>query len=121
MDQFKDIRPYHDEEIRLVLDKLITNPEFLASIASFYAPRLARLLPAIMRGVAQKKLKGQLESVDSVAAMQDVIAGYMDKMIEDTTTELTHSGIENLQKGKSYLFISWPNLFHLVGSIYKIL
>ena len=106
MDQFKDIRPYHDEEIRLVLDKLITNPEFLASIASFYAPRLARLLPAIMRGVAQKKLKGQLESVDSVATMQDVIAGYMDKMIEDTTTELTHSGIENLQKGKSYLFIS---------------
>lgn len=106
MDQFKDIRPYNDEEIRPVLDKLITNPEFLASIASFYSPRLSRLFPGVMRRVAEKKLKGQLKSVDSVATMQDVIAGYMDKMIEDTTTSLTHSGIENLQQGKSYLFIS---------------
>lgn len=106
MDQFKEIRPYHDEEIRPVLDKLIANPEFLASIASFYSPRLTRLFPSTMRGIAEKKLKGQLKSVNSVATMQDVIAGYMDKMIEDTTTSLTHSGIENLQQGKSYLFIS---------------
>lgn len=106
MDQFKEIRPYHDEEIRPVLDKLITNPEFLASIASFYSPRLARLFPGMMRGIAENKLKGQLKSVDSVATMQDVIAVYMDKMIEDTTTSLTHSGIENLQQDKSYLFIS---------------
>lgn len=106
MDQYKDIRPYNDEEIRPVLDKLITNPEFLASIASFYSPRLSKLFPGVMRSVAGKKLKGQLKTVNSVAAMQDVIAGYMDKMIEDTTTSLTHSGIENLQQGKSYLFIS---------------
>ena len=106
MDQFKDIRPYLDEEIRPVLDKLITNPEFIDSIASFYSPRLTRLLPNMMRRVAEKKLRSQLKSVNSVATMQDVIAGYMDKMIEDTTTKLTHSGIENLEKGKNYLFIS---------------
>jgi hypothetical protein len=38
--------------------------------------------------------------------MQDVIATYMDKMIERTTTSLTHSGMEGLSKDKSYLFIS---------------
>tara|TARA_Y100000814_G_scaffold289815_1_gene263339 strand:+ start:50 stop:997 length:948 start_codon:yes stop_codon:yes gene_type:complete len=38
--------------------------------------------------------------------MQDVIAEYMDKMIHDTTTKLTHSGMENLEKGRNYLFIS---------------
>ncbi|PCJ22173.1 MAG: glycerol acyltransferase [SAR86 cluster bacterium] len=106
MDKFKDIRPYHDGEIRPVIDKLIENPEFLASIASFYAPRMARLFPAMMRNVAHNKLKGQLKAVCDVATMQDVIAVYMDKMIQDTTTGLTHSGIENLQEGKSYLFIS---------------
>jgi 1-acyl-sn-glycerol-3-phosphate acyltransferase len=30
----------------------------------------------------------------------------MDKMIERTTTSLTHSGMEGLSKDKSYLFIS---------------
>ena len=37
--------------------------------------------------------------------MQDVIATYMDKMILDTTTNLTHSGMEGLKEGRSYLFI----------------
>ncbi len=106
MDEFKDIRPYHDDEIRSVLDKLITDPEFLASIASFYFPRLTRLFPAIMHAAAQRKLRVQLKGVHNVATMQDVIADYMDKMIEDTTTALTHSGMENLKQDRSYLFIS---------------
>ena len=38
--------------------------------------------------------------------MQDVIAIYMDKMILDTTTKLTHSGLENLAEDRGYLFIS---------------
>lgn len=106
MDEFKDIRPYHDHEIRPVLDKLITNPEFLASVASFYYPRLTRFFPAMMHFAARRKLQDQLQGVHNVAAMQDVIADYMDKMIEDTTTALTHSGMENLKEGRSYLFIS---------------
>jgi 1-acyl-sn-glycerol-3-phosphate acyltransferase len=106
MDKFQDIRPYHDDEIRPVLDRLITDPEFLSSIASFYAPKLSRLFPAIMRSVARKKLGKQVQTVHDVASMQHVIAEYMYKMIEDTTTSLTHSGIENLDQDKSYLFIS---------------
>ena len=106
MDKFKSIRPYHDDEIRPVLDRLITDPEFLSSIASFYAPRLSRLFPGVMRLLARNRLKGQVASVHDVASMQDVIAGYMYKMIEDTTTSLTHSGLENLDSERSYLFIS---------------
>lgn len=105
-DKFREIRPYHDEEIRPVLDKLIDDPQLLRSIASFYAPRLTRLMPAVMRIVARRKLQGQLRNVHDVATMQDIIAEYMDKMIEDTTTSLTHSGMEHLQQGKSYVFIS---------------
>jgi glycerol-3-phosphate O-acyltransferase len=41
-----------------------------------------------------------------VASMQDVIADYMYKMIEDTTTSLTHSGLEHLDSERSYLFVS---------------
>ncbi|MFK7864475.1 MAG: 1-acyl-sn-glycerol-3-phosphate acyltransferase [Pseudohongiellaceae bacterium] len=106
MDKFKDIRPYLDGEIRPVLDKLIKDPEFLVSIAQFYFPRLTKLMPAAMRFAAAGKLKGQLKNVCDIATMQDVIAQYMDKMIEDTTTSLTHSGLENLVDGRNYLFIS---------------
>lgn len=106
MDKFKDIRPYLDDEIRPVLDNLINDRGFLYSIARFYYPRLTRLFPGIMRRAAHGKLKQQLKSVHDVASMQDVIAGYMDKMIHDTTTALTHSGMENLKAGRNYLFIS---------------
>ncbi len=106
MDKFKDIRPYHDHEIRPVVDRLITNPEFLSSIASFYSPKLSRLFPGVMRRIAREKLKGQVASVHDVASMQDIIAVYMYKMIEDTTTSLTHSGLEHLDDKRSYLFVS---------------
>jgi 1-acyl-sn-glycerol-3-phosphate acyltransferase len=106
MDRFKDIRPYNDDEIRAVLDQLITDQEFLYSIASFYSPKLSSLVPFFTKALARKKLQSQLTDVHDVASMQDVIAGYMDKMIEDTTTSLTHSGMENLKEGRSYLFIS---------------
>lgn len=106
MDKFKEIRPYYDEEIRPVLDRLVTDPEFLSSIASFYAPKMSRLFPGVMRLIARRKLKGQVASVHDVASMQDVIADYMYKMIEDTTTNLTHSGLDRLDSERSYLFVS---------------
>ena len=59
-----------------------------------------------MRWLARSKLRSQLKNVYDVRSMQDVIAEYMDKMIHDTTTKLTHSGMENLEKGRNYLFIS---------------
>jgi glycerol-3-phosphate O-acyltransferase len=105
MDKFKDIRPYSDQEIRPVLDRLVTDPEFLSSIAGFYAPRMSRILPGVMRSLARRKLKGQVASVHDVASMQDVIAEYMYKMIEDTTTSLTHSGLDQLDSERSYLFV----------------
>lgn len=104
-DKFKDIRPYLDHEIRPVLDRLITDSEFLDSIARFYYPRLMKFFPGPILSMASKKLSSQVKAVHDVKSMQDVIADYMDKMIHDTTTELTHSGLENLKVGRSHLFI----------------
>ena len=106
MEKFDAIRPYRDEEIREVLERLLQDREFIESIANFFHPRLSSVLPFLMRWLAQNKLRTQLKDVYDVRSMQDVIAGYMDKMIHDTTTKLTHSGMENLEKGRNYLFIS---------------
>jgi glycerol-3-phosphate O-acyltransferase len=88
------------------LDKLLNDREMLASIASFYAPSFARLLPFAARLLAKRKLSAQLRGVESIKSMQHVIAAYMDKMIEDTTTSLSHSGLDKLSPTRSYVFIS---------------
>lgn len=104
-DPFKDIRPYSDAEIRPVLDNLMSDREFIGSIANFYFPTLSKILPPIPYYLARIRLRKQLSGVKDVATMQDVIALYMDKMIEDTTTSLSNSGLENLTAGRSYLFV----------------
>ena len=106
MDQFQDIRPYNDDEVRPVIDALLTNSEFVASIASFAIPKLYRMIPSLARFLTHRKLAKQLRDVNDVKTMQSVIAVYMDQMIEKTTSQLTHSGLENLSKDKNYLFIS---------------
>lgn len=105
-DPFKDIRPYNDDEIRPVLDSLLADDEFIRSIAGFSHPRLFKFLPVLVCALSRRKLTAELKNVSNVKSMQDVIATYMDKMIERTTTSLTHSGLEGLSKDKSYLFIS---------------
>ena len=106
MEKFNEIRPYTDEEISEVLERLLIDQEFLGSIANFYYPRLTSLLPSLMNWLAKGRLRSQLRDVSDVSSMQDVIAKYMEKMIHDTTTQLTHSGMENLKEGRNYLFIS---------------
>lgn len=106
MDPFKEIRPYHDEEIRPVLDTLLKNRDFIRSIAGFSHPTLFRWFPWLLTRVTRQRLTAQLKNVNSVKSMQDVIAGYMDQMIERTTSRLTNSGLDKLSHDKSYLFIS---------------
>jgi len=105
-DPFQDIRPYNDDEIRCVLDRLLTDPDFIRSIAQFNFPRSHRFLPGAVHWLTRNRLAVQLKNVNSVATMQDVIASYMDRMIERTTSALTHSGLENLSPAQAHLFIS---------------
>ena len=105
-DPFQDIRPYNDNEIRYVLDRLLTDPDFIRSIAQFNLPLSHRFLPGPVQWLTRNRLAAQLKNVNSVATMQDVIARYMDRMIERTTSALTHSGLENLSPDRAHLFIS---------------
>jgi len=106
MDEFKDIRPYMDHEIRPVIEALLKDREFIGSVARFYFPRLSKLAPPLMNTLVRQRLHIQLKNVNSVATVQDVISFYMDKMIRDTTTSLSQEGLSQLDHSKNYLFIS---------------
>lgn len=106
MDEFNEIRPYQDHEIRPVLDALLTNREFTRSVAKFYNPSLARFMMPVLDLLARRMLRSQVAKVNSVATMQDIIADYMEKMIRDTTSGLTYSELDKLKGTGSHVFIT---------------
>jgi len=46
-DEFADIRPYHDHEVREVLDGLIEDDEFISAIINLRIKRQTKLMKAL--------------------------------------------------------------------------
>lgn len=105
-DPFADIRPYRDNEVAAVLTRLLGDPEFLDAIAAFRLGAVAGVVPALSRPLMRFMLARQVRSVHDVAGMQAVIESYMDRMIERSTSGFSVSGLERLEPGRAYLFIS---------------
>ena len=103
---FEDIRPYNDSEVRSVLDRLSADPEFLDLLASFRFPKLVRKAPWLLRPFVRRFAKKVFAGLDSVDDLQKAIRAGMRKLLADTNTEVTFSGLDALDKGKSYLLLS---------------
>lgn len=105
-DLFADIRPYHDDEVPAALERLMNDDELLAAIAHFRFPRLSRLMGGLLKPMIRRALHKRWAQVRSVRDVQTEVAHFMEQMIASTTQGVTYSGLEHLESGKSYLFIS---------------
>ncbi|MEH6515982.1 MAG: 1-acyl-sn-glycerol-3-phosphate acyltransferase [Halioglobus sp.] len=105
-DPFADIRPYRDEEVPAVLTRLLHDKEFLTSLARLRLGAIARVCPPLWRKVAHYYLNRELRGVQDVHGMQMVVKGYMAKMIAQTTSGFSVSGLDQLDPNRSYLFMS---------------
>lgn len=105
-DQFADIRPYRDDEVRTVVTRLLSDNEFLENIARLRAPWLTGRFPGLVRPLVRWLLRRELGGVDSVYALQTIVKKYMDRMIERSTDQFTISGLAALSPDQSYLFMS---------------
>ncbi|WP_271272806.1 lysophospholipid acyltransferase family protein [Aliamphritea hakodatensis] len=105
-DPYQNIRPYHDREVNLVLNKLIRNDEFISAITRYQFPQLASWLGFLLKPAIRIFLAQKTDEVKAIADFQGLVAGYMEKMISRTTTRLSCSGFENLDSDEAYLFIS---------------
>jgi 1-acyl-sn-glycerol-3-phosphate acyltransferase len=105
-DPFADIRPYRDEEVLPVLQRLLKNPDFLRAIASLRFERATNLVPWLIRPLVRCFLKWELRDVHDVHTMQTVIKRYMDRMISASSGGFTVSGVEALDSDQAYLFMS---------------
>ena len=105
-DPFADIRPYRDEEVADVLARLLRDPGFLDAIAKLRLGAVAGLAPVLLRPVVRCLLAREVRGVADVSTMQSVIKRYMDRMIEQSTGGFSVSGLDNLQPGRAYLYMS---------------
>ena len=106
MQNFDAIRPYRDDEVPGVIERLANDPALLRAAAAFFAPRLARWLPGLARFAARRVIQRRTAGLDSVHDVQFWLADHMARVVRDTTVELTIDGLDALEPGVPYLFLS---------------
>lgn len=106
MQEFDDIRPYRDDEVRRVIDTLLEDLDFSRAMAKFRYPKFYRWFPGPVCRLAQGALKKEFHEVQNIQDVQVIIEKHLDKLIETTTSGLTQTGLEQLDPKVPYLFIS---------------
>jgi hypothetical protein len=106
MDPFADIRPFNDAEVPAALQRLLADTEFIEAITrlrfKWLPGSLSRLLHPLVRAVMRHELAG----IDGVDSLQHVIESYMSRMIQDSTTGFTVSGLDELPASPACLLMS---------------
>lgn len=105
-DIYADIRPYNDDEVAPAIARLIADDEFIQAILHYRFPHMSGPFGWLLSPLIKFRLKRRLAKLNTVLAVQQQVAGFMDQMIASTTNNVTVSGIEHLTPGKAYLFIS---------------
>jgi 1-acyl-sn-glycerol-3-phosphate acyltransferase len=103
---FDDIRPYRDDEVVAVIQKLINDPSLLASIASFKMPRMNKLLPSLSQWLVKTTLKLRASKFHNIEQIQNEVAKYLHQLIKKSTDGVTFHGLEKIDTSKPMLFIS---------------
>lgn len=106
MQNYESIRPYRDDEVADVIQRLVHDPALLRAAARFFAPKLSRWLPWLARQLTQRFIENRTAQLNSVQDVQLWLAKYMARVIRDSVHELTVEGLAELPTGIPYLFIS---------------
>ena len=94
-DLYSDIRPYNDDEIPAALERIVNDPFFVPAV-NFAFP------DADMERIAEV-----VRTCKTVDQMQErVMFSIIQRIIDATIDNFTSSGVEHIEKGKGYLYIS---------------
>ncbi len=118
---FEEIRPYRDDEIAMVVARLVDDQEFIATLARMKFPRLMDRLPRFLRPVVStlihravhRVLGREFGHLHSVRQCQELIAEQLDALLDRVADGITVSGLDKLvgvqdpSTGgqKAYLFV----------------
>ncbi|MFD1261585.1 1-acyl-sn-glycerol-3-phosphate acyltransferase [Entomomonas asaccharolytica] len=106
MGQFNTIRPYHDDEVPAVIERLSKDNEFINTVLKFRFPHLSSSFGWLLRPFIARKLKNYLSKIHSVRDLQLKIADYVEHSISSSIERFTYSGGENVDTQCKYLFMA---------------
>ncbi len=107
-DDYRDIRPYNDNEIQEVLNRIIRHPWALELIRRAKFPKLNTILFGLIKPFVVMNLQKQVRNIKTVHQFQkDIIVRIvLDRIRTSSTDGITVDGLENMEKGRGYLLIS---------------
>lgn len=101
-----DIRPFPDEEVNTVIQRLIGQRAFLHLVGRFRIGKAYTLAPPVFRLWIWLRLRAIFGGIHSVEALQECIAPFVDRGLRRTTRDIAWSGLENLDASRASLFLS---------------
>ena len=94
-DLYADIRPYNDDEIPAALERIANDPAFIPAV-NFAFP-----------DADMERIREVVRTCKTVDQMQErVMISIIRRIIETSVDNFTWSGLENIERGKGYLYIS---------------
>ncbi|MDB9775408.1 1-acyl-sn-glycerol-3-phosphate acyltransferase [Vicingaceae bacterium] len=94
--EFEDIRPLHDNEVKEGIARLLNVQEFKGMVDYAFQGK-----------IPFEQIEQQLRQITTVKQFQSgLITKMLGFVIAKTSESFTFSGLENLEKGKAYLFLS---------------
>ncbi|MDC7126340.1 MAG: 1-acyl-sn-glycerol-3-phosphate acyltransferase [Spirochaetales bacterium] len=108
LNEFEDIRPYNDEEFPEIIKRLSRNKYLKDFIVNLKWPNSPNLCRRPAGKLVEFMIRKELGHYKTIAEFQEKFSiGRLVKWIVDKTTNgISSSGIDKLEKGTSYLFIS---------------
>jgi glycerol-3-phosphate O-acyltransferase len=106
---FDDIRPYQDHEVREVLSRMGKSEWLISGIRAGFFPKLPRFTHPLADFILRRYLRHKLHSINSVHDFQHkiIVDTFMHQIIVKKNHQWnSYTGTENLDKDKSYLFIT---------------
>ena len=105
-DAFADIRPYTDDEVRSVMERLMTSRGLAEALLRYRFPRIPHWLRPALTPVIWALMKMRMKRIHSVADFQHLIADWVEAILERSSTVIEVHGLDKLEPGQSYLWIS---------------
>ena len=94
-DLYGDIRPYNDDEIPAALERIANDPFFIPAV-NFAFP-----------DADMERIREVVRTCKTVEQMQErVMISIIKRIIDSTIDNFTSSGVEDVERGKGYLYIS---------------
>ena len=106
--EFDDIRPYNDDELHVVLDRISRNKWLVSGVRNVFWPGCPKLLKPFVDVFVRSTVRKRLLAMRTVDEFQRkiVVGQILERIIQKTTDGLTVSGTENLSPDQSYIYIS---------------